>query len=76
MDEETQSVAKLLQGWIAGSLMASRAEGTMPLLITKVDVPTDEDGNYADYIEVTLRSGRLVHILFTSFMPDLPELPF
>lgn len=71
MDKQSEQIAKLLQGMVAGLLMKAQKES--PLNIVNIDVPVDGNGDYKDYIEVTTFSGRKVHILFTSF--DQGEKP-
>lgn len=71
-EQGTEQARKLLQGWISGTISKAIERGTMPLNVVSVEVPKDAMGNYEDYIEVTLRSGTKVHVLFTSFMPELP----
>lgn len=48
----------LLTGAIAGLLSRAQAEGNViPIKIEKVNIPSDEYGNYLSYVEVKLPSG-------------------
>lgn len=46
----------LLTGAIAGLLTRGQAEGSV-IPIEKVNIPSDEYGNYLSYVEVKLPSG-------------------
>lgn len=58
-------LAAFLGGWLAMAVEKERKEGTIPLAITEVTIPTDEDGNYLDHFVVHMRSGAKITVTIT-----------
>lgn len=64
--DEGRMIAALALGCVAGTF-SKMIKDQVPIRIAKVDIPTDEDDNYRDYIIVTTYSGIQFKVQITEY---------